>query len=427
MPRPLVTLLVPSALLFLAAAGHGQACTLGSPTTTGSAQLIGTTCSTTPTLPHTTCQTVQITCDGIQPLDVELRISAPAAGVPYRGTILFGTGAAGDKFYADLDQQILATLQADGFRIVDRRWAAPWFFQSISVRKQSCRYATLLEYVAGSIHTPGGALCATGHSNGGMELAYALTAWNADAVLDVAVPTSGPNSRLDYVCMGWPAGQCPGIVPASVMTCTPPCMGQPFFCTACNPTPTALDQEEDSVLFPAAVLDFPTTRVHQIFGRSDCGTPAVPSGLLFQSMITSERISEFVPAGHSVASTPPGRDAMRRAFLGGAACTAGPASLTALAWPSIGSNLQLDLLGPSAADYTVALSFGTAFTEVPGLGWLFLADPYSVIGSGCLDAAGTATLLNMIPNDPMLVGTNLYFQAQIGSCLSNLVHVQIVS
>lgn len=415
------------------AAGTDPDCASGPPFGLGQVTVLQQTCNPGP-LPGTTCLRLLVQCAGIPDIEAELRITEPAPGVPLRGTVLFGTGGGGTDFYVDRPggSELFQDLLARGFRIVDRRWQRGWFFDPFGVRRQSCRYATLLAWVRNNAHTSG-AFVATGNSGGSGELSYALTTWGVDPLVDVAVPTGGPPmARLDYLCLNPPGWQdlCQSLVPPFVMTCgQSPCTPVPIHnhpvCFSCSSTPTLLSLEEDSVLHPGAILDYPATRVHLIIGSEDCSL-IVPMAVLFRDAVNSEIVLEFAPgAPHFVPETPAGREAVLRAILGGAACAPGPASMTSGDWPTVGGVLELNLVGSPGEPFEVNHSRQSAIIERPGLGWSFLAPPTRKVASGFLDSAGRALVTVPIPPNPNLAGKDVYFQAQFNSCLSNLVHVQI--
>jgi hypothetical protein len=61
---------------------------------------------------------------GLKALAVEVRVTEPTAGAPYRGTVVLGSGGDGAGFYAGLDggKMLAAEVVAMGFRVVDRSW-----------------------------------------------------------------------------------------------------------------------------------------------------------------------------------------------------------------------------------------------------------------------------------------------------------------
>jgi hypothetical protein len=279
----------------------------------------------------TACRQLQVTCPGLKPIAVQIRITEPAAGIPFRGTVVLGSGAGGSGFYVPGGdrQAFLTSLTALGFRVVDRAWTGTgtrgWTTSEAGLKKEACRYATLLTWIHDHIHT-GGKFVATGNSGGSAEIGYALTSWGRAAILDLAIPTSGPpTARLDYACvkqatLQW-ASLCASIVPANTMQCSkqacilgPGALGPGGVCTQASLQPTPEQLLDDSVVNPDAVLNYPKTLVHFIYGRRDCGEP-VPIGLTYATKVTSQKVIEFVPnTPHELASTPEGRAAILKAI-----------------------------------------------------------------------------------------------------------------
>ena len=320
----LATLLV--GLLALCAACAKSSSNSNAPTLlTGTATVLPGACPSGPgTILNSTCVLLSIEGLGNIPIEVELRIIEPNAALPIAGTVLLGSGSGGMDFYTGgVGGRALAIeLLSAGYRIVDRRWTVNWFSTGSSIKKQSARYATLLQWVRDNVHTTG-TFNATGNSGGASELAYALTTWNGGDLLDTAVLTSGPpHSRLDYFCDSrasteW-AAICATIVPAGVMQCgTPFCTrGLSQLCPVLPTNPAPDELEEDSILHSAAVLDFPSTDIFVMFGAEDCSS-SVPLGLLFFNALTSVETLGFAQnTPHTFTSSPEGRMAIQGAITG---------------------------------------------------------------------------------------------------------------
>ena len=198
------------------------------------------------TIANTVCRQFQVSCPAIKPLAVEVRITEPAASVPFRGTVVVGSGGNGAGFYAGQEggKILVEEVAAMGFRVVDRSWDGGWVTTEGGQVKESCRYATLLTWIHDHIHK-GGKFVATGNSGGSAEISYALTTWGRGDILDVAIPTSGPPlGRLDYACVAqaspeW-AALCASIVPKGVMECESACILGPNngVCKQVSPNPT---------------------------------------------------------------------------------------------------------------------------------------------------------------------------------------------
>jgi hypothetical protein len=301
-------------------------CSSVSAATLGSVAESAESCPAGP-LANTTCRRLQVSCDGMKTIDVQIRITEPASGATLRGTVVMGSGAGGNSFYAGGEdgQSLVKSLTAMGFRTVDRAWTGGWTTHEGGLKKESCRYATLLTWVHDKLHTRG-AFVATGNSGGSAEIGYALTTWRRGDILDLAVPTSGPPiARLDLACVKqatpeWSA-LCSSIVPKGVMECTSACIlgTQNDVCKQLNTEPSLDQLLSDSVVHPDALLAYPKTRVHFLYGAHDCGEP-VPIGLTYATKVTSEKEIEFVPGTpHALFSTPQGREAIRKAIDKGTA------------------------------------------------------------------------------------------------------------
>lgn len=278
---------------------------------------------------RTACRVVVVACPGLKDLRAQIRITEPDAGKQLRGTVVLGSGGGGGGFYGA--QTLVSELAAMGFRVVDRAWDGGWTTQEGGLKKEACRYATLLTWIHDSVHT-GGKFVATGNSGGSAEIGYALTTYGRGGILDVAIPTSGPPvARLDYACVSkaspeW-AALCASIVPRGAMDCTPGCVLGPNngVCKQVTPQPSAEQLLDDSVVHPGAVLDYPKTIVYFLFGALDCGEP-VPIGLTYATRVTSEKIIQFVPrTPHALSSTVEGREAIRNAIDQGTRRAAAPA------------------------------------------------------------------------------------------------------
>jgi hypothetical protein len=271
---------------------------------------------------NTACRRFEVSCPDLKPILASVRITEPAAGMAFRGTVMMGSGSGGNSYYGgDGPGQILVKdIAAMGFRVVDRNWTGGWTTSEGGLRKESCRYATLLTWVHDKLHKSG-KFVATGNSGGSAEISYALTTWGRGDILDVAIPSSGPPlGRLDYACVKeaspeW-ASLCSTIIPKGVMECASACtLGTAnSVCKQVTGSPTTEQLLEDSVMHPGAVVNYPKTKVYFLFGAHDCGEP-VPIGLTYATKVVSEKSIEFVPhTPHPLFSTPEGREAIRHAI-----------------------------------------------------------------------------------------------------------------
>ncbi len=280
-------------------------------------------------LPGTACRLVEVACPGIPPLRAQVRITPPAATADPRGSILFGTGGGGEDWYerGATAASMMRSLAEQGFQIVQRAWIEQWESGGAGLAAAACRYATLLTWVHDDVRGAG-ALCATGNSGGSAEIGYALSRWNREQILDLAVPTGGPvMSRVDLGCLDFDAwiDECQAIPdgtacePANVQ-CNYQGTNFDHIDGAYLPdTPCELHDAAfadtllaDSILSPGADVDFGATPVHQLLGELDC-SPALPQGVLWYDAITSGKARTFVAdTGHGTAGTAEGAAAIGR-------------------------------------------------------------------------------------------------------------------
>jgi hypothetical protein len=244
--------------------------------------------------------------------------------------VLLLSGGTGVEFYSNLPggPELIQELLDQGFRVVEFIWYGGWVAPGPSFLEKAARPAELVRWVRDNVHTVG-PFCAVGLSGGSNQLAYGLTAYDLESLLDVVVLTSGPGkSRHDYLCLTpstqW-AATCPSIVPAGVMECGQPlCMASnEQLCWITQVYPTVPELVADSILHPSADLDYPNTLLYMLLGTQDCGT-AVPQALLFQNALLSPSVLQFVSTPHSFQSTQAGRDAVVQALTGTLPTPSGP-------------------------------------------------------------------------------------------------------
>ena len=324
-------------LLFFAAC----AAAFSQPLPLGTAKVVSSVCEKDAgPLANTTCKTILVSYPRIIDLKVFLRISEPAKGVPFLGTVVFGTGGPGTDFNYDQSPPLMANLQKAGYRLVQRAWEVPWGMGAGELVGAG-RYSTLLTWIRSELGGSG-AFCATGNSNGGTELLYAMARYGRDEILDFAAPTSTPwTTRLDWTCdadPNWPA-LCKKIPADAGLKCEQQACGvdldqvaAAWFVGAAgyDKLPCAAARKGDpegirfllneSLLAPASRLNYPRTPVHFLFGAKDCGM-SVPFGLKFAAAVTSKKTITIVPtAGHGIFGDPGGNAALQDAILKNCTC-----------------------------------------------------------------------------------------------------------
>jgi hypothetical protein len=322
-------------------------------------QVIGQ-CSVEGDFPDTTtCVTVSVTCESLPSATAELRITLNSPGTTLLGTIVLGSGGTGNSFIsgpAPLPNlpalSIIKNLANAGYKVIERRWLEGWFGQGsegLGIIGPSCRHAELLRWLD-TQETESGPICAFGNSGGGAEIAYGLTRWNTEEILDAAIIGSGPPmARLDIGCLGFDYN------PGWQQTCTvlwnntqTQCGDQPPICTlyerkgAFGPMEldaalSVVDQEnvctnsnadfatllsENSVLYPGADVEYPETAVHFLFGRSDCTESSILGTLYLDAIISEKSVTYLDDVPHEIQNTEIGANAIVSSII--QSCTIDP-------------------------------------------------------------------------------------------------------
>ena len=271
---------------------------------------------------NTRQESVSVECTGLAPVTVTLRISEPHYA---HGTVLFIAGGNGQGFYSInvAARPLQDRLVERGYRVIDTAWEGGWFRyeNEIGIKRQSCRIATLMEWLVGNGYA-GDKFYAVGNSGGAGAISYALTTWSASDYLDRVVLGGGPPmSRLDFTCLSpsspaW-LSLCSLLIPPNTFTCGSPVCSDPstIVCNLCTGASQSV-LRADSVMHTGATFDFPNTDMHVLLGSLDC-TVGVPTALFFYNAISSARTLRFVAgAPHFVAQTEAGRDAIFEALVG---------------------------------------------------------------------------------------------------------------
>jgi len=134
-------------------------------------------------------------------------VRSPAG--PARGLVLFFSGGGGTGWWAggrsSPAHRFLADLRTAGLGTVEVRWRSGWLAaepgEEAGAAQLACRPATVLAWSYDNLFLPLSVsrpergvcgFCATGNSGGASQVAYALTHYGLDRILDVVVPTGGP-------------------------------------------------------------------------------------------------------------------------------------------------------------------------------------------------------------------------------------------
>jgi hypothetical protein len=308
--RPFFRLwLCPAALLVLFALAPRSAAAQGLGTAVFTVQ---TSCPTgTLILPNTNnvCYDVNIhSCPGGDPFVAWLKITEPTSGV-IKGTILFTTGIGGAGWYDqgfNFGSMIVNAVVEAGYAAAQTSfkdysgvvsepsgWLTVLDGANEGPGNLACRYATLAQGFFTSSIYPGGSLEATGNSEGGALIAYALARYGLGStpVLSLAEVTSGPTAgRLDYGCL---CNQPPIFTSYGQGFLTECFLGDAI--SAVDPTyaattaacssavrshtqPQGINFYGDSVVNGAEAVSYPQTVVNVLFGGLD-NSPGVANGL----------------------------------------------------------------------------------------------------------------------------------------------------
>lgn len=278
-------------------------------------------------LPGTSCFSLDISCPGIPNYTAYVKMITPANPV---GTIIFGTGGAGNDLYetsTSAPEAIQSVFDAN-FEAVELTFGAPfssapgWQHNAngLGVRTAACRYAMVVQWLAQQ--TPSVPLCATGNSAGGALIGEGLAHYGLGQYLSFAEITSGPPfTQVDQACN-------PNTPPAveSVDSCTfdvgtsvgvsdasnyiDPAYPGPwcsqYIQTGSAPAQQLQQFQNDSITSADAVLNYPNTNVRFLFGGLDTSA-ATRNGLVYHSQITSSTSVGCVPdAHHDIPAVPDG-------------------------------------------------------------------------------------------------------------------------
>jgi len=268
-------------------------------------------------LQATACYALNITCPEMPEYTAYAKMFIPPRPV---GAIIFTTGGDVNNIYESYKYGGLAVqnVLAANYEAVELTYGEPfsdglgWQHDAggVGVRLASCRYATVVAWVSSQTH--GVPLCATGNSGGGQVIGEGLAHYGLGNYLTFAEFTSGPPfSRVDYACMDNVAPEieyCSGVdIGMSVGTqdainYIDPAYPGPWCSSSLTDHSTEHEAQflDDSVTSPDAVLSYPNTTIHFLFGGLDT-TSAIRQGLNYQSQIVQPTTYACVKdASHSI-------------------------------------------------------------------------------------------------------------------------------
>jgi hypothetical protein len=280
------------------------------------------------------CDQTEITCPGVEePARVTIATAPPSGDA--RGLVVFLSGGGGRDWWADEGSTaaFLEDVRSEGFALVQLRWKDEWLGAPDGERagpeRLACRPATALAHIHRTIYPrfradapaePGRCgFCVTGTSGGASQLAYALSFYGLDEIVDAAIPTGGPpHAALDRGCNRDPEDQAYWYEGASVRTIDAswgfrsgagPCVT--------NDATWTEPWQRSSVDLGGSDYVHPRTRVHVIVGERDRVLPHAQDYVARLHAEGSPRVElQIVPnMGHSIAKSDDGLAALLRVLL----------------------------------------------------------------------------------------------------------------
>lgn len=164
-----------------------------------------------------TARSFSVRCPGVPQPAGGVIATAPALARA-RGVVVFFSGGLGTGYWGARTESLefFEALRRDGFTLVQVRWVDSWMEstpgQRVGPARLACRPATVVKWAHDRIFVPLGVtptkvgrcgFCITGNSGGASQVAYALSHYGLEALLDAVVPTGGPpHAALAKGCLG---------------------------------------------------------------------------------------------------------------------------------------------------------------------------------------------------------------------------------
>jgi len=265
----------------------------------------------------------------------------PAAGiiadwksdVPARGLVIFFGGHDGSGWWnvTPLSQVLFDVLHNAGFEIVQVRWPNGWPFSNgypQGFEDMACRPATVIQWVHDNwfaaldlIRTPGRAgYAVVGGSEGGAAIAYSISNYGLDGLIDVLIPISGPPmAAIAPGCLNNPAYAY--VVPGETTLIDEPWGYGQGQCGPCCQHDLSWTQTwiQNSVETGGTNYFYPTTRVHFIEGLRDERSILYHGFAFYQVLLNNHQPMltwEFVPTmPHSIQHSVEGLIALYAALI----------------------------------------------------------------------------------------------------------------
>jgi Divergent InlB B-repeat domain len=153
-----------------------------------------------------TCAAVEVVCPNSHPIVGFLSI-APATS-PTAGLVVLYTGGGGTGWYVDLNPEfpgMVTRLQDQGIAVMQLHWRSSWWrtgsdFEA-GIGELACRPASIAGYIYDTYYVPLGVdpaepgrcgFCILGSSGGASAVAYTISHFGLDEILDAVIPVGGP-------------------------------------------------------------------------------------------------------------------------------------------------------------------------------------------------------------------------------------------
>lgn len=280
------------------------------------------------------CVRIQIVCAGIA-TPARAVVAIAASSTDTEGLVMLLSGGGGDSWWTGDDRAahlLVQQLRDAGLDVVQLRWERAWLRaragEDVGPARLACRPATAIDWVFQSQYEPRGVsatrvgrcgFCVTGNSGGASQVAYGLSHYGLDEILDAVVLTSGPpHAALAKGCVPGPSEQRYAFRPPSARI-----IDSSYGMPRNGPCVTRDESfvprwEADAVDTGGVDYSHETTRIHFLFGGSDGSVaPIHASDYLVRLEASSPLVTGVTLPGvpHRLQSTADGTAALLRALL----------------------------------------------------------------------------------------------------------------
>jgi hypothetical protein len=266
-----------------------------------------------------TCYDLTVSCPNISDLHGYLKVSTPQNSI---GTVVYATGGNGTTLLETLQygKVTIQNLLAANYTVVRLVWGGPFANQPYGwqtgpggIRAVACRPATVLNWVYQNLRNGLSApLCAGGNSAGGEQIGLGLAHYGLGSILSMAEVIVGPPfAREDYscecnqplspgLCSSQPLTYCVGLNNAEQFV--DPAYVAPICSQAVKSHSTANNATflSDSILSPDAVLNYPRTHLHFLWGGQDLSSASLLGKLYMNSVTSTSDYACVADAPHDV-------------------------------------------------------------------------------------------------------------------------------